>query len=487
MTAPTITRQPLDVSICNGGGGTFYATGSAAAPTGGPSYQWQVSTDGGGTWNNASNTAPYSNVTTDHLTISGATLTMDGYLYRLVLSTPCSPNAISNSARLSISFLPAIGIQPLDKQVCPGAITTFTVIATGTNLRYQWQVNTGTGYVNIPNSPQYSGINSANLTLPSPTVSMNNNLYRVVVSGDCAPAVTSSGALLKVLNPVSIVSQTITDTGCETSEKKIGVKAVGNALIYQWQKQVSPGVYADLNNVPPYSGANTDSLRITNIPGTLNGAIYRIYITEHVLCNLNFYSNDIPFGVNAAPVTAPAKIVAPFFGTATFSVPPVGTSFQWQESIQNTGFADITDTVRYKGVTTNSLTINTLGFDMSGNQYRCIVNGVCLSPVASKASLLIVDPALSVTKVQSGEMDMKVYPNPLSGTQLNISFSKALTGKTEIRVLNKLGKLVYERTITPGVNNTASIELEALAAGTYLLQVSNEKENFKQVTQFTKQ
>ncbi len=125
---------------------------------------------------------------------------------------------------------------------------------------------------------------------------------------------------------------------------------------------------------------------------------------------------------------------------------------------------------------------------MTGNQYRCIVDGICLAPMASVPGTLIVDPALSVNKVTSAsDLSMKVYPNPLSGTQLNISFNKALKGITNVRVLDKLGNLVYQGTLTPGQANNASIELEAIAAGVYMLQVTNDNDHFNQTVSFTEQ
>ncbi len=78
--APLIVAQPyshsffigVDTSI------TFdiLATGTA------PSYQWQVSTDNGATFNNISNGALYAGVTTPSLTITGPTAGMDLYRYR---------------------------------------------------------------------------------------------------------------------------------------------------------------------------------------------------------------------------------------------------------------------------------------------------------------------------------------------------------------------------------------------------------------------
>ena len=93
-TAPVITDQPTDRSICGGADATFSV--SATNTTG---YQWQV--DAGLGFVNILNAAPYSGATTSTLTISSATQALNGYLYRTVVTGACSPAATSGSALLS--------------------------------------------------------------------------------------------------------------------------------------------------------------------------------------------------------------------------------------------------------------------------------------------------------------------------------------------------------------------------------------------------
>ena len=71
--------SPFSQSVLVGGSTAF-----SVAAVGNPvaTYQWQVSTDGGGTWTNLANGGVYSNVTTSTLAITGATLAMNGYQYR---------------------------------------------------------------------------------------------------------------------------------------------------------------------------------------------------------------------------------------------------------------------------------------------------------------------------------------------------------------------------------------------------------------------
>ena len=118
---------------------------------------------------------------------------------------------------------PTITTQPTSQTVNEGETATFTVVATGENLSYQWQQSTDNGQ----NWTDISGANAATYTTAATTTSMNNYQYRCVVSNS-AGSVTSDAAILTVekktvpvtgvtLNPTSLSlftgeSETLTAT-----------------------------------------------------------------------------------------------------------------------------------------------------------------------------------------------------------------------------------------------------------------------------------
>lgn len=98
-----------------------------------------------------------------------------------------------SDADFTIGAAPAITAQPMSSTVVSGSTATLMVTATGTNLMYQWQVeSTGGTFVNVADAT------SSTLTFASAQVSNSGN-YRVVVSGSCAPAAISSIATLTIL------------------------------------------------------------------------------------------------------------------------------------------------------------------------------------------------------------------------------------------------------------------------------------------------
>jgi hypothetical protein len=111
---------------------------------------------------------------------------------------------------------PAITIntQPTDQTVCPNSSAQFSVSATGTDITYQWQENSGSGFSDLSDGGVYSGSASNTLSISAASASMNGNQYQVIISSPdaCAQPVTSSTSTLfsaDVTDPVA-VGQNIT-------------------------------------------------------------------------------------------------------------------------------------------------------------------------------------------------------------------------------------------------------------------------------------
>ncbi len=80
--APVITSNPKNDTVCSGSTAWFAIT--ANDTLGGDTmtihYTWEVSADGGATWDTVHNTAPYSGAKTDTLRIHAANY-LNGYWY----------------------------------------------------------------------------------------------------------------------------------------------------------------------------------------------------------------------------------------------------------------------------------------------------------------------------------------------------------------------------------------------------------------------
>ncbi len=76
----TSVSTPAKATVTVGHGVTFSAVSAAAT------FQWQVSTDNGGTWSNLTDGSQYSGAATNSLTVINATAAMNGYQYRVVVN-----------------------------------------------------------------------------------------------------------------------------------------------------------------------------------------------------------------------------------------------------------------------------------------------------------------------------------------------------------------------------------------------------------------
>ncbi|HMK05391.1 MAG TPA: T9SS type A sorting domain-containing protein [Ferruginibacter sp.] len=134
-----ITTQPANQNVCMGNNAHFnvVATGS------GLSYQWQLSIDGGVSFNNLINSAPYIGVNTAFLTITAPALSMSGNRYRVIVNGGVCGTATSNPALLTVNPLPNIVIGPSSYIVLyPGQKTTLTSAVTpNAAATYTWLRN----------------------------------------------------------------------------------------------------------------------------------------------------------------------------------------------------------------------------------------------------------------------------------------------------------------------------------------------------------
>ena len=383
-TALNITGQPADATVCAGSNASFTVTASGVG-----TYQWQLSTDGGATYNNVPAGAPYSGINTATLTITGATAGLTGNKYRCSLTSVGCGNAISNGALLTVNTLPAISSNPSNVTACTGTNTTFSVTATGTGITYQWQLSTdgGATYNNVPAAAPYSGTTTATLTITNITIGLNGNRYRCVVSGTCPPAATSTGAILTVLTAVTITSNPVNQTVCEATNTSFSVVAVGTS--YQWQVSTDGGAtYTNVANGGVYSGATTATLTLTAVTPSLNGNRYRV-IVSNGSCTPGT-STAALLTVNTFPIIGTQPLGATiceggnagFLVTATTGVGSL--SYQWQVSTD--GGATY---INIAGATTSSFAQTGIPVTQNGYRFRVIVTAGCGSVTSSVAILTV--------------------------------------------------------------------------------------------------
>lgn len=393
----SITSQPSAATICETGSTSFSVSTAGIVN----SYQWQVSTNGGTTWTNVVNNATYAGATTATLSLTGITASMNQYQYHVVVVGSC-PGVTSNAAILTVNTAPQITTQPTASTICSGQNTVLSVAASGSgSLTYQWQVSTGGGpFTNVANGTNYSGATTSSLTISNAPLAFSGNVYRVVITGICSPAATSSSVALTVNTAIAIASQPSAVTVCELDATSFSVTATGTNPVYQWQVSTDGGTtWTNITNSATYSGATTAALGLANVSATMNQYRYRVVINGS--CSSST-SNAALLSVNTAPkITAQPVATTLCEGQTTLlGITATGSgalSYQWQVSVGGGAFTNVANGTNYAGATTATLSILSAPASFSGNVYRVVVNGIC-NPTATSSSVAItVNTPISIS------------------------------------------------------------------------------------------
>lgn len=183
--ATAITTQPVGAqSVCQNAVPVNLTV--AASGSGSLTYQWfsnNANSNSGGTAISGATAASYQPETTALGT---------RYYYVEVKGCNTVSSAVSS---ITVASPPAISAQPYSSQtvkpgVAPGAIS---VVATGTNLSYQWYNaganNSNTGGVSI------AGATSSSFAPPS-SATVGTTYYYAVISGGCQPVSTATSAVV---------------------------------------------------------------------------------------------------------------------------------------------------------------------------------------------------------------------------------------------------------------------------------------------------
>ncbi|MBN8674001.1 MAG: T9SS type A sorting domain-containing protein [Chitinophagales bacterium] len=456
ITSVAVTTQPTDATVCEGSNSSFTVAGSGA----GIIYQWQVSTDGGTTYTNVANGGVYSGATAATLNITGATFAMNTYRYRCQLSNAtCTTPGVSNAGILTVNTLPAVTGNPANSTICLGGGTAFSAAATGTGIGYQWQVSTdgGTTYTNITNGGVYAGATTTTLTITGATAAMNNYRYRAVVSGTCAPAANSTGAILTVINPVAITAQPVNSEICSGSNTSFSVTGSSTqTIIYQWQDSTSAHTWQNIN------GANAATLNLAAVTTGMNGNKYRVVL-----------SNATCFGANQTTSGA-AVLTVRQLPTVALAAAPLTALLPGQSTTLTA-----TPSASTGGVLTTSWFFNTNPVANTGNTRAVNVEQVGDYQVRIQetwpSTLVCSNQSAVVAITAQASERLFIFPSPNNGTfQVAYYNSTGAASSRTITIYNAAGsKVHHEKFAVSGSYTLLDINLPTAAKGLYYVVVGD--------------
>ncbi len=441
--ALSISASPNNSTICENTNTTFTVAVTGVVNN----YQWQVSTDAGATYTNLTNTGIYSGANTATLTLTGATFAQHNYRYRCAVTGSC-PTINSAAATLTINTAPVISSQPASaSNICDGQSTSFTVAASGTNISYQWQINTGSGFVNLTNATTYTGVTTPTLSINNVNTLMSTFQYRCIISGTCSPVATTTISTLTVYTPVSITAQPVGTTICSTGNTSFSVTATGTTPSYQWQVNNGAGF---VNIV----GATNATLSLTNVTTSMNNNQYRCVVSGLAPCGFAT-STAATLVVSAQPTISLSA--APYYSllpgwtttlTATTSLNPANVTYTWYRN--NAPFTN----------NTNNYLVNVNNLGLYSVNVLDNTNG-CTN---TSATIIVKD---SVTT------KLFIYPSPNDGRFTVAYYNSNTTATTQtIVIYDEKGYTVYNNKFA--VNQSYqlhAIDLRRNRGGVYYVAV----------------
>jgi len=389
IAGPSISVQPSDQSVVEGGGVTL-----AVTATGDVTYQWQRFDDGA--W------VPLAGATSARYTLDAARASDHGARYRVLVTAANNPSnaLVSSVATLSVvsaAVAPIVLQSPVDLTVLAGeAGASFHVTASGTQLAYQWERSTdGAAYTAI------AGASGSSLLLPFVQPIDDGAHFRVRVSNSLG-SVTSGAARLHVRSAPAAPLFTrepapLTVTASQAANFFVTVIGLPQPTL-QWQKSSDGITWVSLG------GETGSSLSFTASLGD-SGSRYRVVATnaQGAVTSAAAILNVAPSPAAPSFSAEPDSVTVGENAYPVFSAAAQGTptpTYQWQ--ISTDGGASFTNVV---GGWQAVMQLQATTVADSGKQFRVIATNSGGSATSRVATLTVVPGPQILQNVDSVTWD----------------------------------------------------------------------------------
>ena len=283
--APTISTQPVDISVASGANATFTANAGADVNL---IYRWQVSTDNGATWNDV---VPAQITAT--LTLTGVTTAMNGYKYRAIVSIGCLTTTtsaalltVTGASTPTITLTSAAGTN--SQTLCINTAVTNIVYSTGGGV-------TGATVTGLPAGVTGTYAGGVFTISGTPTASGTFN-YTVTTSGGTGVA-TATGTI--IVNPN--VTLTLTSAAATTAQT-VAVNTPITNITYATGNGVTgatvTGLPAGVTYV--YSGGSNGTIIISGTPTTCTGSPFNYTVVTTGGCGTQTLTGTITVNCGAS-------------------------------------------------------------------------------------------------------------------------------------------------------------------------------------------
>jgi predicted secreted protein len=348
-------------------------------------FQWQINTGTG--FQNITNGGQFSGATTNSLLVSNTLISNSGNLFRCIVS---NSSCADTSAAANLNVVCNLGLtsQPQDQTIPFSNNATFSVSA-NINATFQWQINTGTGFVNLSNSGQFSGVNTSTLSISNISYLNENNLFRCIVSSPGPCDITSDVAKLNVSCTLAITNQPANQNVSIPSIATFSVSSSENNVDYQWQTDLGSG-FQNIIDGGQYSGATSSTLSISNTTLGNDNQTFRCIVST-ALCSDTSIVAVLNVSCVLAITSQPQNqlVVVPAGTTFSVSASDPSANFQWQRD-NGSGFVNLVDGGQFNGTNSPLLIVSNSTVNDDKSLFRCIVSANSCSDTSDVAELSII-------------------------------------------------------------------------------------------------
>ena len=382
----TIAQQPQPTAVCSNSNASFSVLMSGGAVL----YQWQVSTNGGGTFTDI------PGATSATLNLSAVTASMNGYQYRCIMDTYCSGLVTSDPATLTVNTSAQI-------VTCPVNITVSnTTGLCGAAVNY-----TGLTVSGSP-APTVSYSIPSGTVFPVGTTTVTVTVSNLCGSANCSFTVRVNDTQAPTIACPANITRNTDANACVATIATPNPTTADNCAV----TVLSWAMTGATSGSSATTGINNAGTRVFNIGVTTLTYTVKDAAGNTTICSYTVTVNDgqLPV-ISAAPVT---KFVC-VGSNALFSVTASNVlTYQWQ-SWNGSSWVNIA------GATNSSYTLNAVDFSNNTNSFRVVLNGLCTT-VISNAATLYINPLPSVT------LSTSAVPAIIPAQTLNISSSVSPAG-----------------------------------------------------------
>lgn len=391
LTPIAIQAQPVAAVICAGTDTAFHITATNVQ-----GYQWQVNTGSGFT--NITTQAPYSNVQSSVLTMTGVPASYNNAQYRCILSSACGSSDTSQTVSLMVHASPVVALTAVSD----------TVFCAGDSVQLQAS-NAGTSIQWLKDGTVISGITTIDYT----ALSTGSYTVNITDTNGCIGTAAPIGVTVNAL-PLATITPASGTNICQGNTVVLNANS-GTGFTYQWQED---GL--------DISGATSGSWNAGN------NSNYTVIVTDSNSCQQKSTAvaiTVIPFP--AAAITAGGSTNVCQGSTVTLNgTTGTGLSYQW-----------LLDGNTISGATSSSYDAGTGGsytVAIASNNGTCIdtANGINVNMLNVPVATITANTATTFCEgdsvlLHTNDSTGLIYQWQLNGINIGAAHDSIYTARTD--------------------------------------------------------